>query len=217
MKGNMNILLLGPPGGGKGTQAKYLISHLNIPQISTGDMLREHLKNKTSLGKKAKYYMDIGALVPDEIILDMMSKRLLNNDCNNGYILDGFPRTIPQAEGLNSLLDTLNQNLNLVLVINVDDNIIVERMSGRRIHPESGRTYHIKYNPPKVKGIDDITGEKLVIRSDDIKETVIKRLDIYHLETKPLINYYNKMNILKSIDGSKTIEEVKETIINIIN
>ena len=180
-------------------------------------MLREHLKNKTSLGKKAKYYMDIGALVPDEIILDMMSKRLLNNDCNNGYILDGFPRTIPQAEGLNSLLDTLNQNLNLVLVINVDDNIIVERMSGRRIHPESGRTYHIKYNPPKVKGIDDITGEKLVIRSDDIKETVIKRLDIYHLETKPLINYYNKMNILKSIDGSKTIEEVKETIINIIN
>ena len=179
----MRILLLGPPGGGKGTQAKFLIEKLDIPQISTGDMLREHVTKQTSLGIKAKEYMNSGALVPDEVILGMMQERLSKQDCRKGYILDGFPRTIPQALGLDELLEKLNQTLDAVIVIDVSDDNIVDRMGGRRVHMSSGRVYHIEYNPPKIEGKDDITQEDLIIREDDKEETVRKRLKIYHNET----------------------------------
>ena len=210
----MKILLLGPPGGGKGTQAKLLVKKLNIPQISTGDILREHVKKQTNLGKKAKNYMENGELVPDKLILQMMGQRLLADDCLKGYILDGFPRTAPQAIGLEDLLTSLNQRLNKVIVLDVPDNDIVDRMGGRRMHLSSGRVYHIKYNPPKKDGLDDITGEELVIRKDDQKETVLKRLDIYHSTTKPLINYYQEKNIVQKIDGSSDINIINKNIMN---
>ena len=212
----MKILLLGPPGGGKGTQAKLLVAKLNIPQISTGDILREHVKKKSDLGKKAKNYMDKGELVPDKLILQMMEQRLLQDDCFQGYILDGFPRTIPQAEGLDDLLINLNQTLDKVIVLNVPDDDIVERMGGRRVHLSSGRVYHIKFNPPKNQGIDDITNEELVIRKDDQKDTVLKRLDIYHSTTKPLINFYNEKNIVENIDGSSDIDTINKNIVRAV-
>jgi len=213
----MKILLIGPPGGGKGTQAKKLMSKFDIPQISTGDMLREHVKKMTSLGIKAKEFMDNGELVTDSIILDMMKERLVQSDCTNGYILDGFPRTIPQAEGLDILLEQLNSPLNKAVVIDVDDNSIVERMGGRRVHPSSGRVYHIKFNPPKDKDKDDTTGEPLIIRQDDKKETVLKRLEIYHEITSPLIKYYTKKNILITINGVNSIDAVYNNILENLN
>ena len=213
----MKILLLGPPGGGKGTQAKFLIEKLNIPQISTGDMLREHVNKKTSLGIEAKEYMNNGALVPDEVILGMMQERLLNEDCKNGYILDGFPRTIPQAIGLDKLLEKLNQALDAVIVIDVSDDKIVDRMGGRRVHLPSGRVYHIEYNPPKIEGKDDETQEDLVVREDDKEETVRKRLEIYHNETSPLINHYKHKNIVFQINGELKISDVSQEIEKIIN
>ena len=213
----MKILLLGPPGGGKGTQAKFLIEKLNIPQISTGDMLREHVNKKTSLGIEAKEYMNNGALVPDEVILGMMQERLLNEDCKNGYILDGFPRTIPQAIGLDELLEKLNQALDAVIVIDVSDDKIVDRMGGRRVHLPSGRVYHIEYNPPKIEGKDDETQEDLVVREDDKEETVRKRLEIYHNETSPLINHYKHKNIVFQINGELNISDVSQEIEKIIN
>ena len=213
----MRILLLGPPGGGKGTQAKFLIEKLDIPQISTGDMLREHVTKQTSLGIKAKEYMSSGALVPDEVILGMMQERLSNQDCKNGYILDGFPRTIPQALGLDELLEKLNQTLDAVIVIDVSDDNIVDRMGGRRVHMSSGRVYHIEYNPPKIEGKDDITQEDLIIREDDKEETVRKRLKIYHNETSPLINHYKDKNIVSQINGELNISDVSQEIEKIIN
>ena len=213
----MKILLLGPPGGGKGTQAKFLIEKLHIPQISTGDMLREHVTKQTSLGIKAKEYMSSGALVPDEVILGMMQERLLNEDCKNGYILDGFPRTIPQALGLDKLLEKLKQALDAVIVIDVSDDKIVDRMGGRRVHMASGRVYHIIYNPPKVEGKDDETQEDLIIREDDKEETVRKRLEIYHNETSPLINHYKEQNIVSRINGELNISDVSQEIEKIIN
>ena len=212
----MKILLIGPPGCGKGTQAKLIIDKYNLPQISTGDMLREHIKNETKLGKNAKSYMDKGELVPDLIILGMMESRLEKNDCNNGYILDGFPRTIPQAKGLDLLLKKLDHILDNVIIINVDDNIIVNRMSGRRVHLSSGRIYHIKFNPPKKENVDDITGEELIIRKDDKEETVRKRLKIYHDSTSPLIDYYNQKNKLKEINGNQEINSVFNEIKDIL-
>ena len=213
----MRILLIGPPGGGKGTQAKNLISNFNIPQISTGDMLREHVKKMTSLGIKAKLSMDNGELVADSIILDMMKDRLVEKDCINGYILDGFPRTIPQAEGLDKLLDTLNNPLDKVIVIDVDDQSIIERMGGRRVHLASGRVYHIKFNPPKENNKDDLTGEALSIRKDDKKETVQKRLKIYQNQTSPLIEYYSNKNVLININGSQSIGNVYKSICEKLN
>ena len=213
----MKILLIGPPGGGKGTQAKVLIEKYKIPQISTGDMLREHVKKLTSLGQKAKNYMENGELVPDSLILDMMELRLNDKDCINGYILDGFPRTIPQAEGLDSLLEKLNHSLDNVIIIDVPDDKIVQRMSGRRVHLDSGRVYHIIFNPPKKENIDDVTGENLSIRKDDEEETVRKRLDVYHNTTKPLIKFYDKKNILNSINGDDEIENVSKEIAKILN
>ena len=206
----MRILLLGPPGGGKGTQSKFLMNKFNIPQISTGDMLRSHVNQNTNLGKKAKEFMDKGELVTDSLIFDMMIVRFEDDDCKNGFILDGFPRNIAQAEGLDRLLKKIKKELNHVIVIDVDDNQIVKRMGGRRVHPESGRTYHVKYDPPKNKNKDDVTNEPLIIRDDDQEKTVRNRLAIYHNQTKPLINYYHN-NVIK-IDGMQSIENVKDAI-----
>ena len=212
----MRIILLGPPGGGKGTQAKFIEQKLDIPQISTGDMLRENVKNKTTLGLDAKSYMEKGELVPDNLILNMMKNRLTQDDCNTGYILDGFPRTIPQAEGLNILLEKIEQELDMVILLNLDDDIIVKRMSGRRIHPASGRVYHIEYNPPIKSDKDDITGENLIIRADDQEETVRNRLKVYRNQTAPLIDYYLKKSILQKINADGTIDEIKDNITQII-
>ena len=183
----------------------------NIPQISTGDMLRKHVNSNTELGVLAKSYMDKGELVPDSLILDMMGRKLFENECNNGYILDGFPRTIPQAKGLNKLLNKIGHTLNKIILLNVDDDLIVERMGGRRVHLPSGRVYHIKFNPPKNGELDDITNEKLVIRADDKESTVRNRLLVYHESTKPLINYY-KDNLI-TINGADKINVVFENII----
>ena len=213
----MKIILIGPPGGGKGTQAKLLVEEFNIPQISTGDMLREHVKNKTNLGIAAKEYMDTGQLVPDQLILDMMETRFQKPDCKNGYILDGFPRTIPQAEGLESSLKKIGHRLTNIIVLEIEDDIIVDRMGGRRIHLPSGRIYHIKYNPPINNNKDDITNEELSIRNDDKEKTVRDRLKVYHNLTSPLINYYTSKNIVSKIDGSLKIDEVNNKIINILN
>ena len=202
----MKLILLGPPGGGKGTQAKLLIEKYGISQISTGDMLRDHVAQKTDLGMLAKSFMDKGELVPDSLILDMMEDRLAKSDCVNGYILDGFPRTTPQAEGLTVLLKKLNHNLDKVIVLNVEDDSIVERMGGRRVHLPSGRVYHIKFNPPKKHDLDDVTNEKLTIRKDDEESTVRKRLSIYHESTKPLIEFYKDNSVI--INGTQDIDKV---------
>lgn len=202
----MKLILLGPPGGGKGTQAKLLIEKYGIPQISTGDMLRDHVAQKTDLGMLAKSFMDKGELVPDSLILDMMEDRLAKSDCVNGYILDGFPRTTPQAEGLTVLLEKLNHNLDKTIVLNVEDDSIVERMGGRRVHLPSGRVYHIKFNPPKKHDLDDVTNEKLTIRKDDEESTVRKRLSIYHDLTKPLIEFYKDNSVI--INGTQDIDKV---------
>ena len=213
----MRIMLIGPPGGGKGTQAKFIEESLSIPQISTGDMLRENVKNGTPLGKEAKEFMNNGELVPDNVILNMMKKRLLEDDCANGYILDGFPRTIPQAEGLTSLLSDIDQELDLVVLLDLKDDIIVQRMGGRRVHPDSGRVYHIEYNPPKVDNKDDITGEDLIIRPDDQEDTVRKRLDVYHEQTAPLISYYDEKSILNKINAEGNIETIKTRVKEVID
>ena len=208
----MRVMLLGPPGGGKGTQAKYIEQKWNIPQISTGDMLRENVKLSTPLGIEAKSYMEKGELVPDQVILNMMESRLQKDDCKLGYILDGFPRTIPQAEALTKLLNAINQELDIAILLKLDDEIIVKRMSGRRVHPDSGRVYHIIYNPPKTADKDDVSGEDLIIRPDDQEDTVRNRLKVYKNQTSPLIEYYNKSNILHSIDADGSIEEINNRI-----
>ena len=212
----MNIILLGPPGAGKGTQASFITKVYGIPQISTGDMLRENIKNGTMLGSEAQVYMNRGNLVPDKLILNMMKNRLQEDDCADGYILDGFPRTIPQAEGLDALLDSIGHTLNAAVVIQVPDDVIVDRMGGRRVHLDSGRVYHIDYNPPKKEGIDDISGEPLVIREDDKEATVRKRLSVYHDMTKPLIDFYANKNLNAVINGNQSIELVQEEIKNVL-
>jgi adenylate kinase len=184
----MRLILLGPPGAGKGTQANFIKEKFGIPQISTGDMLRAAVKAGTPLGIEAKKVMDAGGLVSDDIIIGLVKDRLQQDDCKSGYMFDGFPRTIPQADAMKDA----GVPIDFVLEIDVPDAEIVERMSGRRAHLASGRTYHIKYNPPKVEGKDDVTGEDLVQRDDDKEETVKKRLDVYHAQTKPLVEYYSK-------------------------
>ena len=182
----MRIILLGAPGAGKGTQATFLREKFNIPQISTGDMLRAAVKAGTPLGLEAKSFMDSGGLVPDAVIIGLVSERIKDADCQNGFLFDGFPRTIPQAEAMKSA----GVGIDYVVEIDVPDSAIIERMSGRRSHPASGRTYHVKFNPPKVAGKDDVTGEDLVQRPDDAEATVMTRLDVYHSQTKPLVDYY---------------------------
>ena len=183
----MKLILLGGPGAGKGTQANFIKEKFNIPQISTGDMLRAAVKAGTPLGLEAKKIMDAGGLVSDDIILGLVEERLKEADCANGYLLDGFPRTIPQADGMKSR----GINVDYVLEINVDDDEIIRRMSGRRVHPDSGRTYHVVFNPPKVEGKDDETGEDLIQRDDDREDTVRKRLSVYHEQTEPLVEFYS--------------------------
>ena len=182
----MRIILLGAPGAGKGTQATHLREKFNIPQISTGDMLRAAVKAGSPLGLEAKSFMDSGGLVPDAVIIGLVSERIKEADCANGFLFDGFPRTIPQAEAMKNA----GVDIDYVVEIDVPDEAIIERMSGRRSHPASGRTYHVKFNPPKVAGKDDVTGEDLVQRPDDATETVQKRLEVYHSQTKPLVKYY---------------------------
>ena len=182
----MKLILLGPPGAGKGTQANYIREKYNIPQISTGDILRAAIKDGTPLGTAAKKVMDAGNLVSDEIIIGLVKERLKDPDCVNGFLFDGFPRTIPQAEAIKDA----GIRIDYVVEIDVADKEIIQRMSGRRVHPASGRTYHVIFNPPKLEGRDDITGDALVQRPDDTEETVIKRLSVYHEQTKPLVDYY---------------------------
>lgn len=184
----MKIILLGAPGAGKGTQAQFMMKKFGIPQISTGDMFRAAIKEGTELGKQAKALMDEGKLVPDELTVALVKDRIAQPDCANGFLLDGFPRTIPQADALKEA----GVKIDFVLEFDVADSVIVERMSGRRVHQPSGRTYHVVYNPPKVEGKDDVTGEDLIIRQDDKPETVLDRLAIYHKQTKPLIAYYTE-------------------------
>ncbi len=184
----MRLILLGAPGAGKGTQATFIKEKYNIPQISTGDMLRAAVKAGTPLGVEAKKVMDAGGLVSDDIIIGLVKDRLKQPDCANGYLFDGFPRTIPQADAMKEA----GVGIDYVLEIDVPDDAIIERMSGRRVHPASGRTYHVKFNPPKVAGKDDVTGEELIQRDDDKEETVKKRLSVYHEQTELLVDYYNK-------------------------
>ncbi|HWQ39606.1 MAG TPA: adenylate kinase [Burkholderiales bacterium] len=184
----MRLILLGPPGAGKGTQAGFIVEKFGIPQISTGDMLRAAVKAGTRLGLEAKRFMDAGALVPDDVIIGLVEERIGQPDCARGFLFDGFPRTIPQAEAMKNA----GVHLDYVIEIDVDDAEIIRRLSGRRVHPASGRTYHLLFNPPKVDGRDDVTGEPLVQRDDDKEETIRRRLDVYHSQTRPLVDYYSK-------------------------
>ena len=206
----MRIILLGPPGAGKGTQAQYIMEEFGVPQISTGDMLRTAVKAGTELGLQVKAVMDSGGLVSDEIIIALVKERIQASDCANGFLFDGFPRTIPQAEALVSA----GVDIDYVVEIDVDDEEIVGRLSGRRVHPDSGRTYHVIYNPPKVEGKDDVTGEDLIQRADDSEETVRNRLGIYHDQTQPLVEFYktfekdNAATKYVHIPGVGSLEEI---------
>ena len=209
----MNLIILGPPGAGKGTQAAFIASEQNIPHISTGDMLREAIKNGTELGLQAKAVMDAGNLVSDELIIELVKERISQEDCKNGFLFDGFPRTIPQAEALQEN----NVDINGVIELVIADEEIIKRMSGRRIHLASGRTYHVDFNPPKQPGLDDETGEELTIRKDDEPETVKDRLKVYWTQTQPLIEYYSNFKNASdfkylTVDGTLTVEEIKNNI-----
>ena len=212
----MKIVMLGAPGAGKGTQAKMIASKYQIPHISTGDIFRVNIKNGTELGKKAKSYMDQGLLVPDELTVDLVIDRLANDDCKNGYILDGFPRTIPQAEALDAALAKLGEKMDYAIDVDVPDENIVSRMSGRRACTGCGATYHIVYNPSKKGDCCEVCGEKLILRDDDKPETVQKRLNVYHEQTQPLIDYYTKQGILKAVDGTQDMNDVFTAITNIL-
>lgn len=212
----MKIIMLGAPGAGKGTQAKKIAAKYNIPHISTGDIFRANIKNGTELGKKAKTYMDQGLLVPDELVVDLVVDRLNQDDCKEGYVLDGFPRTIPQAEALDGALGKLGQKVDFAIDVDVPDENIIHRMGGRRACVGCGATYHLEYAPTKVEGICDMCGQELILRDDDKPETVKKRLGVYHEQTKPLINYYTTAGILKTVDGTVDIEDVFQAIVNIL-
>ena len=210
----MRLLLIGPPGAGKGTQAKYLVEKFSIPQISTGDILRENVQNGTPLGKEAQKLMTDGQLVPDSVILDMMAKRLDERDCSNGYILDGFPRTIPQAEGLDNLLDGMNQKLDYVVVMNVPDNLIITRLSNRRSCKECGHVYNLIFEPPANAGKCNKCSEELYLRDDDNPATIKKRLTVFHQQTEPVIKYYSNQGITKVIDSKGSIDAIRTEILN---
>lgn len=208
----MKIIMLGAPGAGKGTQAKRVAEEYGIPHISTGDIFRANIRDNTELGKKAKEYMDKGLLVPDELTCDLVMNRISEADCKNGFVLDGFPRTIPQADALTKALEEKGMSMDAAVDIEVPDENIIGRMAGRRFCPKCGATYHVVALPPKAEGICDNDGEKLVIRDDDKEETVRNRLSVYHKETQPLIDYYKKAQILKTVDGTKTADEVFDGI-----
>ena len=213
---SMKIIMLGAPGAGKGTQARKIAAKYNIPHISTGDIFRANIKNGTELGKKAKTYMDQGLLVPDELVVDLVVDRVNQDDCANGYVLDGFPRTIPQAEALTEALKKLGQKMDYAIDVDVPDENIVNRMSGRRACVGCGATYHLVYAPTKQEGICDTCGKELILRDDDKPETVQKRLNVYHEQTQPLIDYYTKEGILHKVDGTIDIDEVFGQIVKLL-
>ena len=212
----MRIIMLGAPGAGKGTQAKKIAEKYQIPHISTGDIFRANIKNGTELGKKAKTYMDQGLLVPDELVCDLVVDRVKQEDCKNGYILDGFPRTIPQAESLDEALGQMGESLDYAINVDVPDEHIVNRMSGRRACVGCGATYHMVYAPTKKEGVCDVCGAELILRDDDKPETVQKRLSVYHEQTQPLIDYYKGKGILKDVDGTKDMDVVFQAITDIL-
>ena len=212
----MKIIMLGAPGAGKGTQAKMIAEKYSIPHISTGDIFRANIKNGTELGKKAKSYMDKGQLVPDELTLDLIMDRFKQDDCINGYVLDGFPRTIPQAEALDTALKAKGEKVDFAIDVDVPDENIVKRMGGRRACVGCGATYHVVYSPTKVEGVCDKCGEELIVRDDDKPETVLNRLEVYHNQTQPLIDYYNEKGILKSVDGTVDMKDVFNAIVDIL-
>ena len=212
----MKIIMLGAPGAGKGTQAKQIADKYKIPHISTGDIFRANIKNNTELGQKVKQYMDQGLLVPDELTCDLVMDRIKQDDCKNGFILDGFPRTIPQAEALDAALDKINEKMDYAINVDVPDENIVNRMGGRRCCLNCGATYHVVTIPTKVEGICDRCGSPVVLRDDDKPETVQKRLTVYHDQTQPLIDYYEKQSILKTVDGTKSMEAVFDDITAIL-
>ena len=212
----MKIIMLGAPGAGKGTQAKQIADKYQIPHISTGDIFRANIKNGTELGKKAKEYMDQGALVPDELTCDLVMDRIKQDDCKNGFVLDGFPRTIPQAEALDNALKGIGEKMDYAIDVDVPDETIVNRMGGRRACLNCGATYHVVSIPTKVEGICDRCGSEVVLRDDDKPETVQKRLTVYHEQTQPLIDYYKNQGILKSVDGTVPMESVFSAIVEIL-
>ena len=212
----MKIIMLGAPGAGKGTQAKKIAAKYDIPHISTGDIFGANIKNGTELGNKAKTYMDQGLLVPDELVVDLVVDRVQQDDCKNGYVLDGFPRTIPQAEALDKALAALGDKVDYAIDVNVPDENIVNRMGGRRACVGCGATYHLVYAPTKTEGICDVCGKELILRDDDKPETVQKRLNVYHEQTQPLIDYYTNAGILKTVDGTVDINDVFAAIVEIL-
>lgn len=212
----MNIIMLGAPGAGKGTQAKYINTKYNIPHISTGDIFRANIKAKTPLGMKAKEFMDQGLLVPDDLVVDIVVDRLDQDDAKAGFVLDGFPRTIPQAEALEKALTDKGLKIDAAINVDTPDDLIIGRLSGRRVCVECGATYHIAGNPPKEEGICDACGAKLIQRDDDQEETIMKRLEVYHKQTQPLIDFYDTRSVLKNVDGTKSIEDTQKAIESIL-
>ena len=212
----MKIVMLGAPGAGKGTQARRISEKYSIPQISTGDIFRANIRDNTPLGQRAKSYMDKGLLVPDQVTCDLVVDRISRDDCRNGYILDGFPRTIPQAQALTEALEKQGARIDYAIDIEVPDDHIVERMSGRRACPKCGATYHIVHRNPRTDGICDVCGSELILREDDHSATVQKRLDVYHSQTQPLIQYYREKGVLHSIDGTREMDTVFSDICSIL-
>ena len=212
----MKIIMLGAPGAGKGTQAKMIAAKYGIPHISTGDIFRANIKNGTELGAKAKQYMDKGELVPDELVVDLVIDRFKEDDCKNGYVLDGFPRTIPQAEALDKALTAIGENVDYAINVEVPDENIINRMGGRRACVGCGATYHVVYSPTKIEGKCDTCGGDLIIRDDDKPETVKNRLSVYHEQTQPLIDYYTKKGIIKEVDGTVDMNDVFKAITDIL-
>lgn len=212
----MKIVLLGPPGAGKGTQAKSISNRYSIPHISTGDIFRKNISENTPLGIEAKRHIDKGQLVPDEVTINMVKDRLQQDDCKNGYLLDGFPRTVNQAEALQEFLKERNEELDTALLIEVPTGFILERMTGRRVCPSCGASYHIKFNPPTIHGKCNVCGSDVIQRKDDTEETVSERLDVYERQTQPLIDFYKERNLLSTVEGTQAINEVFESICNIL-
>jgi adenylate kinase len=209
---DLNLILLGPPGAGKGTQAERIREDFDLAYIATGDMLRQAVADDTELGRRAKAFMDAGELVPDEVIIGVIVERVKSDDARDGFLLDGFPRTIAQAEALDGALDELGRDLTGVLLVDVPDEEIVRRISGRRVSPSSGRVYHVDFDPPKSEGVDDVDGTPLIQRDDDKPETVRKRLEVYHAQTAPLVAYYEDRALLHHIDGTLSPDEVRDHV-----
>jgi adenylate kinase len=212
----MKVIFLGPPGSGKGTQAKMVAERLGIPQISTGDMLRSAVREGTPMGLKAKAMMDAGALVADEVVVGIVQERLLKDDCKTGFILDGFPRTVPQADALQQCLQDLGKELDKVISLEVDNDAVVERITGRRTCRDCGKMYHVRFDPPGQEGVCDACGGELYLRDDDQEATIRKRLEVYEQQTAPLIAYYQKAGLVQAIDGMQGINEVQEQILGVM-